>query len=62
MNNLCTASYTIGAIETSYLCGYIISKTMAEKYLHALSKLESYEGDASVLAFIKINYNLSKYK
>lgn len=62
MNNLCTASYTIGATETLFLSGYIISKVLAEKYLYALSKLESYEGDASVLAFIKVNYNLSKNK
>lgn len=62
MNNLCTASYTIGAVETSYLCGHIISKTMAEKYLHALSQIDGYEGEIPLLAFIKINYNLSKNK
>ena len=62
MNNLCTASYTIGAVETSYLCGYIISKTMAEKYLYALSQIDGYEGEIPLLAFIKVNYNLSKLK
>lgn len=62
MSNICTASYTIGATEALFLSGYIISKELAEEYLYALSKLKGYEGDASVLAFIRVNYNLSKNK